>query len=124
MNQVEKYYNDQALGLPHFSGAAVQRGHGLGGIFGSLFRAAVPLFKKATPFLKSAAKTVANEAVKSGVDILDDVLDGESIKDAVANRGKQGANRLAKRGVKRLRHIVSHPKTIKRKRRAVNDIFG
>ena len=43
----EDYYLHQAgHGYPVYAGSRVQRGHGLGSIFGGLFKAAAPLLKK------------------------------------------------------------------------------
>jgi hypothetical protein len=125
MNQIENYYMKQAAGMPYFSGPMAQRGHGLGGIFGRLFRAAVPLFRRAAPVLKSAAKSVAKEAVRSGSNVLGDVIAGENIGDAFANRTSQGVNRLAKKGVAKIDRMMSTPKTIKRKKKRRHvDIFS
>jgi hypothetical protein len=126
MNQIENYYMKQATGMPYFAGPAVQQGHGLGGIFGKLFRAVVPLFKKATPVLKSAAKTVAKEAARSGLNVISDVVDGESVQDALRNRSREGANRVVKKGVHRLDKMIKGKKTIKRGRRVRKhvDIFS
>lgn len=123
MSAIEKYYLGQANGLSHFAGPSVQHGHGLGGIFSSLFRAAVPLLSKAAPVLKSAAKAVAREAVRTGVNVLDDVMDGSSVSDALSHRGQEAAKRVARKGVKRLKRMVNTPKGIKRKRIVHRDIF-
>ena len=41
------YYARQAGGaLPYFAGVQYQRGHGLGSLFGSLLRSAMPLIKR------------------------------------------------------------------------------
>lgn len=125
MNPVESYYLRQATGgLSHFSGPSEQQGHGIGGLFSSLFRAAVPLFRKATPVLKSAAKAVAKEAARTGVDVLNDVVDGEKLSDAIAKRGSQGAERIVKRGARKLQRMMTSSKTIKRRRKAPRDIFA
>jgi hypothetical protein len=52
--------SDQTLGV--FAGRRYQRGHGLGSIFGGLFKAAMPLLKK-------GAKTLGREALKTGLNI-------------------------------------------------------
>lgn len=124
MSSIEQYYLQQANGLPHFAGPSIQRGHGLGGIFSSLFRAIVPLFSKAAPVLKSAAKTAAKEAVRTGVNVVDDVLDGRNLQDAVANRSKEAATRVVRRGAARLKRLVDEPATIKRRHRHKRDIFS
>jgi hypothetical protein len=60
-------------GYPVFAGRRYQRGHGLGSIFGGLFKAAIPLLKK-------GAKTLGREALKTGLNIVGDV--GRTIKQA------------------------------------------
>jgi hypothetical protein len=50
-----------------------QRGHGLGSIFGGLFKAAMPLLKK-------GAETLEREALKTGLNIAGDVIQGRNIK--------------------------------------------
>jgi hypothetical protein len=56
-----------------------QRGHGLGSIFGGLFKAAMPLLKKGT-------KTLEREALKTGLNIAGDVVQGRNIKQAAKSR--------------------------------------
>ena len=58
------YYTNQAgSGLPGFVGSATQYGGGIGGIFRSLYRMAMPLIRRgfniATPHIKTAAKAAA-----------------------------------------------------------------
>jgi hypothetical protein len=62
-------------GYPVFAGRRYQRGHGLGSIFGGLFKAAMPLLKK-------GAKTLEREALKMGLNIARDVVQGRNIKQA------------------------------------------
>jgi hypothetical protein len=65
------YYIHQAgKGYPVFAGRRYQRGHGLGSIFGGLFKAAMPLLKK-------GAKTLGREALKTGLNIAGDVYKEE-----------------------------------------------
>ena len=54
-------------------GRRYQRGHGLGSIFGGLFKAAMPLMKK-------GAKTLERQAFKTGLNIARDVVQGRNIK--------------------------------------------
>ena len=126
MSEITQYYMNQASGMPYFSGPVSQQGHGFGGIFGRLFRAAVPLLKKAAPVVKSAAKTVAKEAIRSGADVVDDLLSGENLGDSLAHRSEEGAKRIAKIGVKKVKKMMASPKKpINRKKiRPTRDIFG
>jgi hypothetical protein len=50
-----------------FAGRRYHRGHGLGSIFGGLFKAAMPLLKK-------GAETLGREALKTGINITGDVV--------------------------------------------------
>ena len=69
------YYARQAGGaLPYF-----QRGHGLGSLFGSLLRSAMPLIKR-------SAVALGKGALKTGVRIAGDVLSGQNIKTAAKRR--------------------------------------
>jgi hypothetical protein len=58
----EYYLNQAGRGYPVYVGTRYQRGHGLGSIFGSLFKSAVPL-------LKRGAKTLGREALKTGLNL-------------------------------------------------------
>ena len=63
---------------------------GLGSIFGGLFKAAMPLLKK-------GAKTLEREALKTGLDIARDVVQGRNSKQATKSRLKStGENLLQK----------------------------
>ena len=85
------YYIHQAgKGYPVFAGRRYQRGHGLGSIFGGLFKAAMPLLKK-------GAKTLEREALKTGLNIAGDVVQGRHIIQAAKSRLKStGENLLQK----------------------------
>ena len=77
-------------GYPVFARRRYQRGHGLGSIFGGLFKAAMPLLKK-------GAKTIGREALKTGLNIAGDVVQGRNIKQAAKSRLKStGKNLLQK----------------------------
>lgn len=83
----DTYYSNQAgTGLPFFAGAPTQSGYGLGSILGGLIRSAVPLLK---PALKRAGKEVA----RSGLNVVQDVLQGQTVKRAAKRRLTQGAQR-------------------------------
>jgi hypothetical protein len=60
---------------------------GLGSIFGGLFKAAMPLLKK-------GAKTLGREALKTGLNIGGDVVQGRNIKQAAKSRLKSTGQNL------------------------------
>ena len=68
----EYYLNQAGRGYPVYVGTRYQRGHGLGSIFGSLFKSAVPL-------LMRGAKTLGCEALKTGLNLASDVMEGQNV---------------------------------------------
>lgn len=126
---LKHYYQNQSGGvLPVFRGATRQRGYGLGGIFTKLFQGIAPV-------LKNVAKSAGKQIIKTGANIVTDVIDGRNIKDAAVSNLSNGGQQLlssltsklttAKRGgVKRKANISPKIKTVKKKRRRItNDIF-
>ena len=71
------------------AGSRFQRGHGLGSILGGFFRRLV------LPFLKTNGKTMLENAVKTGMDVANDVIDGKSFKDSVKTHVPVGIKRTA-----------------------------
>lgn len=79
-----------------FRGAPLQRGHGLGGLFKTLFRVAVPILRRAAPIVKrvvvQAGKSVAKRTFKAGARVLKDVATKQStLKDALKQRAQEAA---------------------------------
>lgn len=64
------------------AGVRVQRGHGLGSLFGGLLRSAAPVIKR-------DAETPRKLALKTGLDIADDVLFDQNINDSAKRRVKE-----------------------------------
>ena len=137
----EPYYLNQAgSGMSVYRGSTgLQRGYGLGGLLGGLFRSAMPLLKK-------GAVAVGKEALQTGIDIAQDVISGQNVKTATKRRLKNAGRNMGtkvmkkiqkgkgcvkrqarpqKRGKKRGRknQLVSS-RGGKRGRRSYNDIFG
>ena len=126
----EQYYaNQSGNGMPVFYGARMQRGHGIGSIFGSLFRSVLPIFKRVAP-------AIGKKAIQTGLEIVDDVASGQSLKEAAKSRVmgafKEGINKTVhneidqsgsgtRRGRKRRQKNHSTNKTNKRIKRS--DIF-
>ena len=68
----EDYYSRQAGGeIPVFAGSRYQRGHGLGSVLDGIFRRFV------VPLFMTHGKTLALDALKSGMDVAEDVLGGK-----------------------------------------------
>ena len=110
----EKYYLDQVGHGQYFSGAAFQRGYGLGNIFASLGKAILPL-------VKSGAKAIGKQALKSGVAFASDVLAGKNVKQAALERTKQASSTLLRQATAPKKRKA--PRVQKKKRKKYNDIF-
>ena len=80
---------------PFFYGARRQRGHGIGSIFGGLFRTIFPILKK-------VATMIGRQAMETGMQIVKDVAGGQSVKEAakarVAEAIQKGINKIAEQG--------------------------
>ena len=84
----EDYYLKQSGGqMPVFMGSRFQRGHGLGSILSGLFR-------RVLPFLKANVKNFATSALRTGVDVAEDVFDnGKKLSESLKERIPQGIKR-------------------------------
>lgn len=86
----ETYYLDQSgSGIPVFAGSRGQRGHGIGSLLGGLFRSALPMIKR-------GLATFGKHALKTGLEIANDVVEGDSLKNAAKRRVPEGIKRFAR----------------------------
>lgn len=124
------YYLDQAgYGRgEYFQGTRMQRGYGIGSLFGKLFRFAMPLLKRGT-------KHVGQALARTGLNIAADAVQGGDIKDSARLHLKNVGRSLAEdaagyiksqvgqgRKRKRLNHRPRHKApSLKRAR---HDIFS
>jgi hypothetical protein len=126
----EEYYTRQQRGegIPVYTGASSQRGHGLGNMLGSLFR-------RILPFLQRGAAA----ALRTGATVFDDVREGKTIKDSLKSQVPEGIKTFATSlfnqsgtGIYKRNKSVKRKKTdrrhSKRKRpaskRRKSDLFG
>ena len=78
-------------GDTRFVGSRYQRGHGLGSVLGDLFRRFVILL------FMTHGKTLALDALRTGMDVAEDVLGGKSgLKESVKKRVPGGIKRTAR----------------------------
>ena len=91
VKQLTDHYLRQQHGgnIVGFRGARIQRGYGIGGIFKSLARIAIPLFKR-------GAKAVGKRALQAATEVGQDVLEGKNVIQSAKSRGKQAAGDVAK----------------------------
>ena len=83
----ERYYDLQQRGrgeFPVYVGRYAQRGHGIGNIIGSLFRRILPVLK-----------TLAPHALRTAANILEDMSQGKSWKEAAVKRILEGLKKFA-----------------------------
>src|SRR5277367_1051528 len=102
------------MSIPYYKGHFIpisQEGRGLGSILSSIARSALPL-------VRSGAKFLGRQALRTGCGIGDDVLSGHSVKSSIRKR-VLGEEPLPQEGsgVKRRRRVVSKCNKIKRVKR-------
>ena len=112
----ENYYlNQVGSGGTYFNGPQYQNGYGgLSGIFNAILKTVIPL-------IKSGAKAIGKQALKSGVGFASDVLQGKNMKQAAIDRAKFAGSNLLKQAIKRK---IPPPRVQKRKRRRKKDVFS
>ena len=70
----------------------IQSGKGLGNLFSSALKVAVPIFKKIVlPVARRGVRKVAPHALKLGQNVVGDVLSGQSVKKSIKRRAPQAA---------------------------------
>ena len=111
MKHFEDYYLRQAgSGLSVYTGHRFQQGSGLGNILGGLARMVIPV-------LKRTGKSLLREGLRTGVDVLGDVVDGSDIKDSLKKRVRSSGSRVLRKTAKSLKPAPpgTPAKTIKRR---------
>lgn len=103
------YYDDTQLGMGRrgyggishvYIGTPNQRGHGIGSFLGGLFRSILP-------FLKSGAKTVGKEMLRTGVKIASDVIDDDvPVKEAFRTRIRESGRDLKRRAEDKIETLM------------------
>ena len=80
-NDYQNFYSQNG-GMRVFTGQKYQKGYGLGNVLSGLFRSAVPLLKK-------GAISLGKTALKTGLNVAKDGLEGKSIKASFKDNLKQ-----------------------------------
>jgi hypothetical protein len=114
------YYTSQSgSGMPYYQGSPGQRGHGLGSVLSGLFRSAMPMIKRGLAFF-------GRQALKTGLEVANDVAEGQSFGNSARRRVPEGINRFVSsagftpqsgsgwRGRKRKRSVAAAVKGRKR----------
>lgn len=92
-------------GLPVFQAPYYQRGHGLGAVLGIL--------RGAIPFLKPVFKSLGKSALRAGVNVATDVLDGQKVGSSLKRRTVEEVKRRVNQkgsGMRRRRIPVRRPR--------------
>lgn len=85
----EDYYKSQiGSGMPVFEGSRGQKGHGLGSMLSGLFRSAMPMIKRG---LASFGK----QALKTGLEVANDVMGGHTFQESARRRIPDGIKSFA-----------------------------
>ena len=88
----EEYYLNQAKqkggNLLAFHGSRFQQGYGLGSIFKGLFCWAMP-------HLQQGTKVLGKKALQTGVQVTQDVLEGDNVNTGLAKRSREAIGNLA-----------------------------
>ena len=92
-------------------GARFQRGYGIGGIFKSLARYAIPLFNQ-------GAKVVGKRALQEATEVDQDVLQGKNVRESVKTNGGKVAKNFAEQGAKTLLCQTGHGRKRRRSQRS------
>lgn len=100
----DAYYNTQFGGgrgvSTVFVGAPRMRGHGLGSWFSGIFRSALPLLAK-------GARSFGKEALRAGVNILDDVTENNvGFKEAFHNRVNESGRNLKRKATDKIKKMM------------------
>lgn len=122
------------IDIPVFRGTRFQKGYGIGSLLSGLFRSALPVIKK-------GAMSLGKSALKTGLNIAKDTIEGKSLKNSISNNLRQTGHEIigniatnTLHNSKQRRNIRSKPRARKRisnesfkkrgGKRRKRDIFG
>lgn len=88
-------------GISHvYIGSPNQRGHGIGSFLGGLFRRIIPL-------LKQGARVVGKEALRSGINVANDILEnGARPKEAFKTRLRESGENLKRKAEEKIDRLM------------------
>lgn len=99
-----RYYDEQAGGggvRNVFVGSSYQRGRGVGAFLGGLMR-------KILPYITSGAKAVGKEAVRAGINVLDDVTrGGVGFRESVITRAQESKKNLKRKAAEKISEMMN-----------------
>jgi len=80
----------------------LQTGTGFGDVFRKFWRFLKPVARSLQPIVASAGKAIGEEGLATTARVLNDVVQGTDIKDALANEGREGISNLLGRAQRKL----------------------
>lgn len=107
--EYEAYYDDDNIqsggnrggGIPRvFIGSSYQRGHGIGSFLGGLFR-------KILPYLSRGARVVGKEALRAGLNVIEDVENNTPMKEALKTRLKESRGNLKRKAEEKINSLMT-----------------
>ena len=110
-------------GHGYFAGFPRQRGAGLGDVFRRFWRFLKPIAKSLAPVVTSAGKAIGEEGLATTARVLNDVVQGSSLKDAVANEGKEGVINLLGKAETKLKSQRGQGRKRKRNRQKAGGVI-
>lgn len=99
------------------------RGTSLGGIFKRFFKYIRPLVQKSMPYVKKGLKTVGNEVLEGGIEMLNDTSQ-RSFNELFREQSGKRINNLAERAQKKLRENLSGENINRRNRAGRKTVLG
>lgn len=122
---IHKYYSDQVgdgVGVV-FEGSTIQRGSGVGNLLSGIFKSTLPL-------LKTGAKTIGKELLRTGASVAKDALQGRNFAESASENFKEAGSNLLDNLAQSLSNPPRRPKRKssnkskkKTKRRKTQDLF-
>lgn len=101
----EEYYSLQngggrGGGIPRvFAGSPYQRGHGIGSFLGGLFR-------RVLPYLGKGLRAVGKEALRAGMNVIEDVGNNTPLREAVKNRFAESRGNLKRKAEEKIKNLM------------------
>lgn len=91
-------------GLPLYKqrGYGNQQGAGLGNLFRQFWRFLKPMAKSLAPVVASAGKAIGEEGLATTARVLNNVVEGGDLKDAISSEGREGVRNLLTRAERKL----------------------
>lgn len=87
-------------GIPRvFVGSPYQRGHGIGSFLGGLFR-------RVLPYLTNGIKAVGKEALRAGINIIDDTENNTPLNVAVKQRFEESRDNLKRKAKEKISSLM------------------